>query len=412
MKITILSYGSRGDIQPFLALSKGLQKAGHQVCLAAPQRFEGFIERHAIPFAPFAGDPAEISALINHAGSNVYRMISSMRDYLLTIAPQVVDQMIQAATGADLLIHSFLFTTGGHTLARHLQIPDISIQTFPTFAPTGDYPNVAFPPLGRVGNYFSHWFASQVFWWGGNSGFRGIQRRMPAAFPRTLRWPFSEKHPTPLLYAISPSVIPPSADWPQPVHLTGYFFLDEDDYQPTGELLRFLQAGTPPVCVSFGSMVHREAERIGRILLEAFARTHQRAIILTGWGGWRPDSAPENIFYSESIPHSWLFPRCKIVVHHGGAGTTAAGLRAGIPNLVVPHAADQPFWGHRVHTLGVGPRPIPVQKLTVERFLAALAQAELPAVLAAAQAIGRLIHSEDGVRAAIRLIEQEKALFS
>jgi sterol 3beta-glucosyltransferase len=156
-------------------------------------------------------------------------------------------------------------------------------------------------------------------------------------------------------------------------------------------------------------MVNREAERIGKLLLDVFSRSGQRAVILTGWGSWKADPVPENILYLDSAPHSWLFPHCKAVLHHGGAGTTAAGLRAGIPNIVVPHAADQPFWGRRVHALGAGPAPIPVRKLTAERLLTALAEAEGASVLSAAQAMGRLICAEDGVRTAISLIERKRA---
>jgi sterol 3beta-glucosyltransferase len=415
MNISILTYGSRGDLQPYLALAVGLQKAGHPVTLAGPQRFESFVASYNVNYVPLPGDPEELSRAFNQAGDNPFRMVASMRSHVLGIAPQVVSQILQAAQNADLLVHSFAFTTGAHSLARHLNIPDVSVQTFPMFAPTGDYPNVAFPYLGRLGNFLSHWFATQVFWHGGNMGFGQIQRLLPDSFPRALYWPFAnpdERLRTPLLFAISPSVIPPSADWPANISVTGYFFLDDETYQPPESLSAFLAAGAPPVCVSFGSMVSDRAEQTGRIILEAFARRNERAIILTGWGGWRAGPVPENILYLDSAPHSWLLPRCKTFIHHGGAGTTAAGLRAGIPAIVVPHAADQPFWGRRVQTLGVGPAPIPIKKLTAPRLLAGLAQAEAPAVISAAQVLGRQIRAENGLQAAIKLIEQENTRFT
>jgi sterol 3beta-glucosyltransferase len=415
MNVSILTYGSRGDLQPYLALAVGLQKAGHTVTLSGPQRFESFVASYNIHYVPLPGDPEELSRAFNDSGDNPFRMVASMRSHVLGIAPQVVSQVLQAAQNADMLVHSFVFTTGAHSLARHLNIPDVSVQTFPMFAPTGDYPNVAFPHLGRLGNILSHRFATQVFWHGGNMGFKQIQRLLPDSFPRTLYWPFAnpdERLRTPLLFAISPSVIPASADWPANVSVTGYLFLHDEAYQPPEALSAFLAAGAPPICVSFGSMVNDRAEKTGRILLEAFARRNERAIILTGWGGWHAEPAPENILYLDSAPHSWLLPRCKTFIHHGGAGTTAAGLRAGIPAIVVPHAADQPFWGRRVQALGVGPAPIPVKKLTLARLLTALAGAESPAVIAAAQALGSRIRAEDGVRAAVRLIEQARADFA
>jgi sterol 3beta-glucosyltransferase len=412
MNISILTYGSRGDIQPFLALAVGLQQAGHQPKLAGPERFSETARAHKIPYIPLPGDPLELSRAFNQAGANPIRMVTSMRAHVLGIAPQVIRQALLAAENADLLVHSFAFTTGAHSLARHLNIPDLSIQTFPIFTPTASYPVAAFPPLGRLGNRFSHWLGTQIFWHAGNAGFGRIQHLLPESFPRTLHWPFAnrdERLRTPLLLAVSPSVLPPAADLPANVTVSGYLFLDEENYQPPEALTRFLESGPAPVCVSFGSMVHQQAEKTGKLLLEVFAEHKERAIILTGWGGWQANPAPENILYLEAAPHDWLLPRCKVFIHHGGAGSTAAGLRAGIPNIVIPHAADQPFWGRRVHALGAGPAPITVKALTAPRFLAALAEAETASVQAAAQSLGQKIRAENGMATAIRLIEQHGA---
>jgi sterol 3beta-glucosyltransferase len=412
MNITILTYGSRGDLQPFLALAVGLQKAGHKVTLTGPQRFSDFAAAFDVTYVSLPGDPAELSLAFNQAGANPFQMVSAMRGHVLGIAPGVVRQIMQASQNADLLIHSFAFTTGAHSLARHLGIPDVSIQTFPVFTPTGDYPLAAFPNLGRLGNRFTHWLGTQIFWYGGNLGFRQIQHLLSDSFPRTLSWPFANPEArlrTPLLLAVSPSVLPIPADLPVNVSVCGYLFLDEAHYQPPEALSRFLAAGSPPVCVSFGSMVNERAEQTGKLLLEVFAQRKERAIILTGWGGWKAHPAPENILYLDSAPHSWLLPHCKTFIHHGGAGTTAAGLRAGIPNIVVPHAADQPFWGRRVQALGAGPAPIAVKNLNAGRLLAALAVAESDSVISAAQALGGQIRAEDGIQAAVRLIEQLKS---
>lgn len=412
MNITLLTYGSRGDVQPFIALAVGLQQAGHSPLLAAPGRFASLAAEYQIPFVALAGDPAEISKGLNDAGSNPYRMIASINDYVLSVAPQVLSQISEACAQADLIVHGFLFTTGGHSLARKLGIPDISVQLFPMFAPTGDYPNVAFPDLGRTWNYFTHWFATQVFWFGGNSGLGRVRRLLPDSFPKTLTWPFRGPHPTPLLFACSPSVIPPSTDWPAHIHVPGYFFLDDGHpYQPPVELVRFLEAGPAPICVSFGSMLNREAQRIDAIVRDAIAESGNRAVILTGWNA-SISSSFDKFLYMDAAPHAWLFPQCKAVVHHGGAGTTGAGLRAGVPNIVIPHAADQPFWGRRVAALGAGPAPISVNKLNASRLLTALATAEDPTIISVARAVGRRIRVEDGVGAAVRLIEQTKATFS
>jgi len=411
MHITLLTYGSRGDFQPFLALAIGLQKARHTVQLAGPGRFAEFAAQHKVPFATLTGDPEIISARFNDAGTNPVKVAHAIWKYVYAIAPQVVRDARAALAGADLVIHSFLFTTGGHTFARELGIPDVSVQTFPMFAPTQAYPNPALAgiPPGAL-SYFSHWLTSKVFWHGGNSGMPRLSKQFPGDFPAKLYWPFQQidkRSPTPLLIAVSPSVLPRPGDWRSPhIHQPGYYFLDEPAYTPPSTLRDFLAAGEPPICVSFGSMVHRDAEKIGRNVLKALVRTRQRCVLLTGWGGWTPEHIPENVLFHESAPHGWLFPRCSVIVHHGGAGTTAAGLRSGRPNMVVPFAGDQLFWGKRVAALGAGPRPLPVKKLDADSLSAALERAiSDPSIQQRAAKVGERIRAEDGVGESVRLIE-------
>jgi sterol 3beta-glucosyltransferase len=416
MNITILTYGSRGDVQPFIALALGLQKNGHVVKLAAPHKFDEFVTLHGIIFVPLAGDPEEISRLLNDAGTNPVRAVVSMSRYVFSIALQVSRAAFSACEGADLIIHSFLFTVGGHSWAREHNIPDISVQTFPMFAPTRDFPNVSVPGVSPgLSSYFSHWFASQIFWHGGNGGYGSIRRAAPEIlYPKKLYWPFDKKprrFQTPLLFAYSPNVLPRPSDWGEHVHVTGYFFLAEETWQPSNALSEFLAAGDPPVCVSFGSMVNRDAKRIDQIVRDGLRQTNNRGIVLSGWSGVENQSSMD-LLYLESAPHEWLLPRCKMVVHHGGAGTTSAGLRAGIPNIVVPFTADQPFWGNRVHAIGAGPKPILVKNLSAKKLALTIAEAELSAVRERAQFIGQRIRREDGVKDAVELIETYSLVYN
>jgi sterol 3beta-glucosyltransferase len=411
MEITLLTYGSRGDVQPYLALARGLQKRGHLVKLAAPHRFADFAARYHIPFIPLVGNPEDISVLINNAGKNVFRMVNSMRAYIFSIVPEVSRASFEACQDAELIIHSFLFAVGMHSWALEHGIPDVSVLTFPVFAPTRAFPNVATAWLPKgVLSYFSHWFFHQVFWHIGNSGYKpAIHAHPDIPYPKKLYWPFGGSSPpplrTPVLFAYSPVVLPRPREWGEDIHIPGYFFLDDETYQPPAALTDFLAEGKPPVCISFGSMVNRETERVTRALLEALARTENRAVFLTGWGGWKPEASPKNVLFIDAVPHDWLFPRCEAIVHHGGAGTTGAGLRAGIPNLVVPHTADQPFWGKRVHAIGAGPKPIAVWELTADRLASALTEAESQAIRVRSQAIGREIRREQGVECAVEVIE-------
>lgn len=412
MKITILTYGSRGDVQPFLALALGLLKAGHTVKLAAPHRFADFVLKRDISFVPLAGDPEIISERLNAAGTNPIGMVRSISDYVFSIGDQIVHQAFIACDDADLIIHSFLFAAGGHSLARKLDVPDISVQTFPIFAHTRAFPPVSMPglPSGLL-SYFGHWLHTQIFWRGGNLGYRQLRKRLSDTFDLDLHWPFApdkNRIMTPLILACSPTIIPRPDDWSAPhIHIPGYFFLDElESYQPPSELADFLSAGELPVCVTFGSTIHKNPGHIYSVVLAALERTGNRAILLSGWSDLQNLQQPESVFAVDAVPHSWLLPQCKAVIHHGGAGTTAAGLRAGVPAIIVPSASDQPFWGARVYAVGAGPRPIPIKKLTTNKLVAALVEADGDVIRNSAHAVGRKIREENGVGQAVVLIEK------
>jgi sterol 3beta-glucosyltransferase len=414
MKIVILTYGSRGDVQPFLALAVGLKRAGHQVLLAAPHRFADFTAEYGIPFSPLSGDPEVISQRLNDAGANPVRMVRAMSGYIFSIANQVLSEILTLCNEAELIIHSFLFTSGGHSLACQLGVPDISIQTFPVFAPTQSIPPVYLPHLhnGYLRKVF-HQLAVLIFWHFGNYGYRRMLKSNPILVPMKLKWPFSASHSrtqTPLVFAVSPMVLPRPREWVYPeIQIPGYFFLDPaEEYQPPARLIEFLASGPMPVCVSFGSMIHRDAEMIYNKVLTALERTGNRVILLSGWSELKEIGASEEVLILEGVPHAWLLPRCKLVIHHGGAGTTAAGLRAGIPNLVIPFAADQPFWGDRVLYLGAGPRPVPVKKLSTERLIEAISASQQESVFRSAQRLGAAIQAEDGVAEMIRWMEAQE----
>jgi sterol 3beta-glucosyltransferase len=211
-----------------------------------------------------------------------------------------------------------------------------------------------------------------------------------------------------MLSAYSPSLIPHPPDWPENIHITGYFFLDSQaEWQPSTELKAFLEAGDPPVYIGFGSMAGRNPEQLARLVSEALVKSGQRGLLLTGWGGLRPELVPDNVFVVDAVPHSWLFPRMAAVVHHGGAGTTAEALRAGVPAVIVPFAFDQPFWGARVKALGLGPDPIPLKKLTADALADAIRIAVTDSDMRQrADSCGKAIRTEDGTGNAAKVIQQ------
>ena len=409
MKITILTYGSRGDVQPFIPLSLGLMARGHSVKLAAPARFKSLIEEQDISFVPLAGDPAELSRRLNDSGSNFIKMVRGLMDHAIEIGADVLLQTEEACSDADFIIHTFMHAVGAHTLAREKNIPDLHIQLFPMFTPTGDYPNVTLPDLRlRSLNRLSHKLSRLITVWTSRMGFEQVCRRL--GFPkRKLYSPFDKdtvRPRTPILCSWSPSVIPISSDWPSNVHVTGYFFDKIDSaYQPDVELQNFLATGDLPICVSFGSMLNQNAKNIDYIVQESIRQTNNRGIILSGWSGLKNRSSNE-ILYVDAIPHQWLLPRCKMIIHHGGAGTTSAGLRAGIPNIVIPFMADQHFWGKRVKALGTGTAPIPVKKLSVENLIQSIVESEKDAIRKRTQILAQQLTSDNGVENTVRIIEK------
>jgi sterol 3beta-glucosyltransferase len=382
---------------------------GHVVKLAAPSRFKDFVEEQKIDFSPLAGDPEDLSRRLNNAGHNFVKLLQELMNHAVEIGADIWNQTERACEDADLIIHTFIHAVGAHTLAREKNIPDIHIQTFPMFTPTGDYPNITMPHgMLPMLNRFTHKFSAKVTWWTSRIGFERVRRRA-GLLKRKLYWPFDQdslRPPTPILCAWSPSVLPASTDWPPHAHVTGYYFFPRDNtYRAPANLLSFLKQEEFPVCVTFGSMVNRDKERIDRIVRESLKQTRNRGIVLFGWSGIE-EASSNNLLYLEAAPHDWLLSRCKMVIHHGGAGTTAVGLRAGIPNIVVPFLGDQPFWGERVNAIGAGPRPILVNDLSIEKLSQAIVEAEKESFRKNAQAIGQQISTEDGTGDAVKWIEK------
>jgi UDP:flavonoid glycosyltransferase YjiC (YdhE family) len=297
-------------------------------------------------------------------------------------------------------------------LAEKLELPLLQAFVFP-FTPTKTFPGVLFPQsLNRFGgtvNWLSHQLLRQLIWQGSRAGDTAARKQVlnlpVSSFFGPRKSPHLHRYPT--LYGFSPSVISKPSDW-QNTYVTGYWFLDAaPDWTPPSGLVDFLQAGPPPVYIGFGSMGNRNPEETADLVLQALAKTGQRAILLTGWSGMRKENLPDNAYLIDSVPHAWLFPRVAAVVHHGGAGTTAAGLRAGVPTVIVPFFGDQGFWGQRVAALGVGTEPIPRKQLTAERLAQAIQTAVSDrAMRQRAAALGAKIRAEDGIASAVAVIQE------
>ncbi len=416
MRIAIIAPGSRGDVEPYLALGKGLIKAGHVVRLVTHKNFETLVNSHGVEFWPIDSNVQDIvqskdmSALLE--GGNFLAIMSKMAKEAQRGAVALAEGGLAACRGMDLVLAGIGGLFIGLALAEKLDLPFLQAYYIP-FTPTQAYPSFLFPKppawFGGSLNRLSHHLSRQIMWQGFRAADR-LARQKVLGLPAAPFWgPYSADHMDrdPILYGFSPSVIPPAPDWDRNTHVTGYWFLEPAaDWSPPPALLEFLQAGPPPVYVGFGSMSNRKPKETADLVLQALTETHQRAVILSGWSGLKMVDLPDSVFMLDSTPFSWLFPRVAAVVHHGGAGTTAAGLRAGVPSIIIPFFGDQPYWGQRVADLGVGPQPIPRQKLTAARLAQAIQSAVTDqAMRQRADNLGSIIQAEDGVARAVAVVE-------
>jgi len=415
VKITFLTAGSRGDTQPYIALGLALQKAGHSVRIATFANFKALVESSGLEFYPVQGDVIQVSrSEIGREAMSPDNPLKVMLSFnqLKKLVGNLQQDFYNACIGADAVAYHPGAAIGYFT-AQEMKIPAVLATPY-AFTPTSDYPSLLFyhlPRLGNIYNSLTHRIQAQIFWSTASQAIREYWQRQfghpPANFGNPFQRQITRHDPT--LISYSEHVFPRPAGWPEHVHITGYWFLDEEaGWQPPQDLLDFLQDGEPPVYVGFGSVGDATmAEQKTRLVIEALKQSGQRGVLATGWNAMtKIINLPESIYMIDSAPHSWLFPRMAAVVHHGGAGTTAAGFRAGVPNIILPFGNDQFAWGLRAFELGVGPRPVPQKRLTVETLAGAITAALQPQVFAAAGTLGEKIRREHGAENAAEIISR------
>jgi sterol 3beta-glucosyltransferase len=423
MRITIPTTGSRGDVEPYVALGIGLRARGHQVCVATHINFEATVRQHGLEFYPLGQDARALQSgaigdrMVNAGGDGLafLREFTRMRRPLLRT---LMHNCWKACRGSDIILASSSEFLLALSVAEREKLPVIWTSLMP-LSPTLSRESCLFRawprwlPGASVHNWLTHATTSWGTWWLLMSGFNRARREALDLPPVPFYGPIaSYLAPRLSLDGYSAYVAPRPADWNDRHHVTGYWFLDPDpNWQPPKALTDFLAAGPAPICIGFGSMHDRDADNVTESIKKALDRSGQRGILISGWGGLKSDCASDRVFSIDAVPHSWVFPRCAAVVHHGGAGTTGAGLRAGVPNLVVPFMADQPFWGRRVHALGAGPKPIPHRRLAVENLAKGIQRMiNDQAMRESAADLGNRIRSEDGIERAINLLETDIAL--
>ncbi len=418
MKVFINTFGSRGDVQPFIVLGKALKGKGHTVMICTANRFEKEVIRNGLEYGYITDEAFELldsdSAILEDSLGILGVAKISLK--LIKIAKPISNKMIKNAWDAakefkpDLVLYHPK-ALGAVSIAEKFNVLAIMISLMPMLAPTKEFPVLAMPNL-KIGGWYNL-LTYKLILMGYNSYMGGLNnirvnqmglKKLPKYTGLTANY---DKSLIPNIHAISSHVLKLPKDWPSIYTMSGYLFEEKDEqYTPPLALLNFLGEGPPPVYVGFGSMSGSNPARLTKIVVDALIKANVRGIIATGWGGLEITDLPDSIFKIESAPHGWLFPKMSAVVHHGGAGTTASGLRAGIPTVICPFMGDQPFWGSQVVKLGVGLKVSPQKKLTSEELSEAIYKATTDIDMQKASTIlGKKIQAEDGVTKVINTIK-------
>jgi UDP:flavonoid glycosyltransferase YjiC (YdhE family) len=436
--------GSRGDVQPFVALGKILKATyGHRVRIATHPTFQPFVEENGLEFFSIGGDPAELMAfMVKNPGlmpgldslksGDVGKRRKGMEEILVgcwraCIEPgdglgapvttsmeadhisfdggvQVDANPAERPFIADAIISNPPCFAHIH-IAEKLGIPLHMMFTMP-WSPTQSFPH----PLANIQssnadvnmtNFVSYTLVEMMTWQGLGDVINRFREKALGLEPISMIWAPGnlQRLRIPYTYCWSPALIPKPKDWGKHISISGFFFLSlASSYNPDPDLAAFLAAGPPPVYIGFGSIVVDDPNAMTKLIFEAVKITGVRALVSKGWGGLGGDElgVPEGVYMLGNVPHDWLFKHVSCVVHHGGAGTTAAGIALGRPTVVVPFFGDQPFWGNMTFKAGAGPAPIPFKQLTAEKLAAAITEALKPATLERAHELGDKIREEKG----------------
>lgn len=416
MRVLIAAVGSRGDVAPLTGLGTALRGAGHEVSMATYEMFEDLVTGCGLGFRLIPGDPQLLGA--SEQGQRWQEggtgPLSSVR-FIRLFAGHLRDvnaALLQAARrDTDVLLAAGMAWFGGYRIAEGLGLPSIGLALQPS------HPTSQFLPSGLTTRSLGHWgnrMLGSALLTAGPSALDKPSKRlwaqqgMPSSSPRQLyrrqeasRWPF--------FYGYSPTVVPRPPDWREGIEVAGYWWPEHPaGWTPPADLDRFLAAGPPPVFVGFGSRNLADAARLTAIVAAARRQAGVRMVIQAGWASLGAAlQNDDDVIVIGKAPHDWLFPKMSAVVHHAGAGTTAAGLRAGMPTVSVPLITDQPFWASRVTALGAGPAAVPYKRLSAESLAAAISDAvSRDSYRSRAQEISKQLASEDGTLPVIRAVDR------
>ena len=410
MRVLIATAGSHGDVAPYTGLGARLQSAGHEVTVATHARSAELVrccglDFHPLPLDEYAGGPTGRSTSRGPQGGSDTGHLSAARQVRLAreLAPRIAEAIAHAcACGTELLLVSSGLAPLGLVVAEGLGLPSIGVFLQP-LAATRQFPPPVFrmPSLGPLGNLAAGHCVQALLAHAFAPGVRHLRRQLSvtrrALRGRRARWP--------VYHGFSPAVVSQPADWRPGLEVAGYWWPEHPPgWKPEPRLVDFIQSGSPPVFVGFGSMALGPPEALARCVARALKLARVRGVVQAGWAGLVAQGA--DIMTIGPVPHDWLFPKMAAVVHHAGAGTTAAGLRAGVPSVAVPVVLDQPFWASRLTALGVSPGSVPMGRLTAEALASAIRQATDDRYRRRARHLSRVIASEDGAGRVLAAVDR------
>lgn len=411
-KITIISVGLRGDIQPLAALGVALKGRGFDVQLIGASRYAETVRGTGVEYSAVQPDPESLlmtpdGQRLLQCGDNPMEFARWVRQVGGPAADELFQGISTVARPSDCVIYS-PFAMPAESLAECWGATSFMASYVPVRPTRFFCPSGLGRSLGSVGNVWGLKLTEQAIW-------QVFRKRVNAWRTGTLHlppWPLQgpfgqwRRRLRPTLYCYSPSVLPAPPDWPPSEHVTGYWLLDTPpDWEPPEDLAAFLEVQGPPVVYAgFGSMITDDPRRRYELVRSALRTAGVRGVLLGN-----PDVTPSDdlVHVVPGVPHAWLFPRMAAVVHHGGASTVGAGLTAGIPTVTCPHFFDQPFWGSLVHTLGVGPRPIPGPDVTARNLAEAIERAVNDRDMRhRAEQLGDRLRAESGIQVACDIVER------
>lgn len=409
LNITMVTMGSTGDVRPYVLLGEKLKNRGYHITIAAFSSFGGMITDAGLEFFPLSGSAEELITSVLGPETNGINYLPKICKNLRLVIPDLLKSLDESCRTADAMICNY-FGSVYYSIAEKYNIPCIQTHFFP-MDPTASIPMSSFrnQNLGPVFNRFTYKIGYLAVGTVEKILLSDWREESRVAKRKAATHPVYRigDHEIPVLYAISPAVFPKPPEWPDSIYMSGYWFDSAPgSWQPPEDLREFLSSGKPPVYIGFGSMRSGNMNKLLTMILRALHAAGLRAVICGGLSG-RTHSSGGRIYFIDRIPHDWLFPRVSAVIHHGGAGTVASGLRWGRPTWVLPFAGDQPFWGEQIHRIGCGPRPVSRNRLTVRNLTKGLIDLTTrPEYKRNAADIAACLAEENGTETAVNLIEQ------